>query len=282
MPRKQCNHMDERLPVRRLAAREGEDGGACREFGSRKTGHKILTRYNDIGLEGLTDRSRRSYHHPTGCRSRSRRRSCTSSKTSRAGARPGSGRSWRAFPGVHTPAISTVHAVLDCHGLVKHRMGRRIGREGNRTFSSQPRGALRHEGSVCVPGLRGRLQGVRAAQDIRTDSGVPFASPNSSNLSKLSVWWLRARYRAHQAGRPQQNGRHERMHLTLKLETRPHCGLPELDYPFHDKKRAGRVHTRRRALGRSDHHHKRNSRSVSTPRDFCRGSLDLRLPCARA
>ncbi len=38
--------------------------GLCREFGiSRKTGYKILTRYNEIGLEGLTDRSRRPYRH---------------------------------------------------------------------------------------------------------------------------------------------------------------------------------------------------------------------------
>jgi len=36
----------------------------CREFGiSRKTGYKILTRYNEVGLEGLTDRSRRPYRH---------------------------------------------------------------------------------------------------------------------------------------------------------------------------------------------------------------------------
>ena len=36
----------------------------CRDFGiSRKTGYKILTRYNQIGLEGLTDRSRRPYRH---------------------------------------------------------------------------------------------------------------------------------------------------------------------------------------------------------------------------
>jgi putative transposase len=36
----------------------------CREFGiSRKTGYKILTRYNATGLEGLTDRSRRPYRH---------------------------------------------------------------------------------------------------------------------------------------------------------------------------------------------------------------------------
>jgi putative transposase len=38
--------------------------GLCREFGiSRTTGYKIFTRYNEIGLEGLTDRSRRPYRH---------------------------------------------------------------------------------------------------------------------------------------------------------------------------------------------------------------------------
>ena len=55
--------------------------------------------------------------------------------------------------------------------------------------------------------------------------GVPFASPNALfNLSKLAVWWLRlgiAIVRI-KPGHPQQNGRHQRMHLTLKKEaTRP-------------------------------------------------------------
>ena len=116
---------------------------------------------------------------------------------------------------------------------------------------------------------------------MRSDNGVPFASANSLfNLSKLSVWWLRLGITIEriQPGHPQQNGRHERMHLTLKNETtrpaglnslqqqtkfddfleefnnerphqaldmrcpaevytpsRPYRGLPELDYPFHDK-----------------------------------------------
>lgn len=117
---------------------------------------------------------------------------------------------------------------------------------------------------------------------IRTDNGLPFASPNGLyNLSKLSVWWLRLGIGIERIkpGHPQQNGRHERMHLTLKKEAtrppgmnglqqqakfdafvkefneeRPHealamktprevyrpsprryQGLPELDYPFHDK-----------------------------------------------
>jgi hypothetical protein len=56
--------MDERLKfIARLL--DGEKmAELCREFGiSRKTGYKILTRYDEIGLEGLTDRSRRPYRH---------------------------------------------------------------------------------------------------------------------------------------------------------------------------------------------------------------------------
>src|SRR5580692_4366331 len=64
VPWKECNQMDERL---KLIARllDGEKMAVlCRQFGiSRKTGYKILTRYNEIGLEGLTDRSRRPYRH---------------------------------------------------------------------------------------------------------------------------------------------------------------------------------------------------------------------------
>jgi putative transposase len=60
---------------------------------------------------------------------------------------------------------------------------------------------------------------------IRTDNGVPFASPNALfGLSKLAIWWLRLGIRIQRIkpGCPQQNGRHERMHLTLKKEaTKP-------------------------------------------------------------
>ena len=62
---------------------------------------------------------------------------------------------------------------------------------------------------------------------IRTDNGVPFASPNALyGLSKLSVWWLRLGIEIERIkpGHPQQNGRHERMHLTLKLETTKPAG----------------------------------------------------------
>jgi transposase InsO family protein len=56
-------------------------------------------------------------------------------------------------------------------------------------------------------------------------SGVPFASPNALfNLSKRSVWWLRLGIAIERIkpGHPQQNGRRERVHRTLKKEaTRP-------------------------------------------------------------
>ena len=60
---------------------------------------------------------------------------------------------------------------------------------------------------------------------IRSDNGVPFASNSAFfGLSKLSVWWLRLGIDIERIrpGNPQQNGRHERMHLTLKKEaTKP-------------------------------------------------------------
>ena len=61
--------------------------------------------------------------------------------------------------------------------------------------------------------------------NIRSDNGVPFASAHAlSNLSKLAVWWLRLGIGIERIkpAHPQQNGRHERMHLTLKEEaTKP-------------------------------------------------------------
>lgn len=55
---------------------------------------------------------------------------------------------------------------------------------------------------------------------IRTDNGVPFASSAMARLSALSVWWIKLGVYPEQIepGKPQQNGKHERMHLTLKKE----------------------------------------------------------------
>jgi transposase InsO family protein len=61
-------------------------------------------------------------------------------------------------------------------------------------------------------------------QRIRSDNGVPFATQALGRLSALAVWWIRLGILPDitEPASPQQNGRHERMHLTLKREcTRP-------------------------------------------------------------
>lgn len=56
---------------------------------------------------------------------------------------------------------------------------------------------------------------------IRTDNGPPFSSVSPAGLSVLAVWWtkLGIRHERIEPGHPEQNGRHERMHRTLKAET---------------------------------------------------------------
>jgi len=64
MPWKECSVMDEKVKfvARRLAGEPMAD--LCREFGiSRKTGYKIFDRYQECGIHGLTDRSRRPYRY---------------------------------------------------------------------------------------------------------------------------------------------------------------------------------------------------------------------------
>ena len=124
--------MDERL---RFVARviEGEKMAVlCREFGiSRKTGYKIFERYKECGLEGLKDRSRRPYRQAN-------QLPLVIEKTivrlkreyPHWGAPKIRERLRHRCPDVHCPAISTVHAVLDRHGLVTRRKRRRHRAEG--------------------------------------------------------------------------------------------------------------------------------------------------------
>ena len=56
---------------------------------------------------------------------------------------------------------------------------------------------------------------------LRTDNGSPFAHVGAGGLSRLAVWWIKLGIVPEriEPGRPSQNGRHERMHCTLKAET---------------------------------------------------------------
>src|SRR5712691_882504 len=127
MPWKECHVMDERL---RFVARllEGEKmAPLCAEFGiSRKTGYKIFDRYKDCGVAGFSDRSRRPY------RQANRLPPQLEAVIVRLKREyPGWGapkireKLRRQSTAPHLPAISTVHAVLDRHGLVKRRRRRR-------------------------------------------------------------------------------------------------------------------------------------------------------------
>ncbi len=127
MPWKESSVMEERL---RFVARllEGEQmSDMCREFGiSRKTGYKIFQRYKEHGAEAFTDRSRRPVRYANQLPQQVET-AIVSLKRDKPhwGARKIREKLLRSLRSeVRLPAVSTVHAVLDRHGLVK-RMGKR-------------------------------------------------------------------------------------------------------------------------------------------------------------
>jgi transposase InsO family protein len=237
----------------------------CREFGiSRKTGYKIFNRYKEQGLQALDDRSRRPvrYANQLPQQIESLIVTCKREKPHWGARKIRELLVRRLDHDVRLPARSTIHAVLHRHGLVKVA-GRPRSRAAGTPLSAgslpnalwcvdfkgefklgngrycYPLTVTDHASrflllcealdSTCEdPALTAFEQLFRERglpQAIRSDNGVPFASPNALfNLSKLSVWWLRLGIQIERIrpGRPQQNGRHERMHLTLKKEaTRP-------------------------------------------------------------
>ena len=264
MPWRECYKMDERLRfVARLL--EGEKMAAlCREFDiSRKTGYKIFQRYKDCGLEGLTDRSRRPYRQANKLPFQIETLIVQFKREHPSwGAPKIREKLRRRHDDIQTPAVSTVHAVLYRRGLVDHGRKRRYKAQGtslsnavlpNDLWCADYKGEfMLADRRYCYPltisdfASRYLLSCEALAttrevfaftvfervfkefglpKAIRTDNGVPFASPNALfGLSKLSVWWLRLGIAIERIkpGQPQQNGRHERMHLTLKKQaTKP-------------------------------------------------------------
>jgi len=105
----------------------------CREFGiSRKTGYKIFNRYKDEGLEALTDRTRRPVRYANQLPDQIERTIIEWKRNKpHWGARKIREQLVRKLAGdVRIPARSTVHAVLDRHGLVKRARQRRSRAEG--------------------------------------------------------------------------------------------------------------------------------------------------------
>lgn len=262
MPWKVSSEMDERLRfIARLLEGEAMTD-LCVEFGiSRKTGYKIHDRYKDSGAEALTNRSRRPWRYANQLPPQLEARIVGLKREKpHWGARKIRELLVRRLPGeIKLPARSTIHAVLDRNGLVK-RIGRRRNKAHGTALSAGANpndlwcadfkgeftlGNRRYCYPLTVTDHASRYllmcealdsvredtafqafeqlfceRGLPAA--IRSDNGVPFASPNALfNLSKLAVWWLRLGIQIERIkpGHPQQNGRHERMHRTLKQET---------------------------------------------------------------
>lgn len=73
---------------------------------------------------------------------------------------------------------------------------------------------------------------------LRTDNGTPFATVGAARLSHLAVWWLKLGIQLDRIdpGHPEQNGRHERFHLTLQQDTT----TPPAATPRHQQRRFDR------------------------------------------
>jgi len=255
--------MDERLKfvARRLAGEPMAE--LCREFGiSRKTGYKIFDRYQECGIHGLTDRSRRPFRYANQLPFQVENYILNVKHEHPSwGARKIRERLLRRFSDIPIPAKSTIQ-VRDRHGLVERR-GRvhpraqgtplSLGQRPHELWCTDYKGefllAYRQYGypltvtdhaspflltcealsstreDYAFPVFDRLFKERGLPANIRSDNGVPFASAHALfNLSKLAVWWLRLGIGIEriQPGHPQQNGRHERMHLTLKKEaTKP-------------------------------------------------------------
>jgi transposase InsO family protein len=261
---------DERLRfvARRLDGEAMTD--LCREFGiSRKTGHKIFARYQASGISALVDRPRTPGRVANRLapaieqlivQLRRDKPHWGARKLRELLAR-------RIGDTAPLPARSTIHAVLDRHDLVETAQKRHritgtplsAGAAANDLWCVDFKGEFRlGDGRYCYPltvtdhasrylllceALTSTREDTAIAAfthlfrerglplAIRSDNGVPFASPNGLyHLSRLAVAWLRLGIRIERIapGRPQQNGRHERMHLTLKRETTRPAGQNSL------------------------------------------------------
>jgi len=99
----------------------------CAEFGiSRKTGYKIFDRYKDCGVQAFSDRSHRAHRQANRLPAPIEATIVRLKREYPGWGAPKIRENLRQqFTGPHLPAISTVHAVLDRHRLVRHRRRRR-------------------------------------------------------------------------------------------------------------------------------------------------------------
>jgi transposase InsO family protein len=258
--------MDERMEfivdwLRLVDAEVESMSELCRRYGvSRKTGYKLVGRYEASGAAGLQEMSRAPHHHPNAISAE-----IEAAVLSVRAAHP----SWGAkkilpkLEKLHAdealPALSTISEILDRGGLVKRR---RVKRRAvpwlsplspcvvpNDVWGIDFKGWFRTgDGKRCDPLSLSdltsryvlRLQAVDRPDGqhvwplldaafrefglplmMRSDNGPPFGSTAAGGLSRLAVKLIKAGVTPERIapGKPQQNGRHERLHRTVKAET---------------------------------------------------------------
>jgi transposase InsO family protein len=220
-------------------------------------------RLGPAGLEERSRRPRRSPNQTR--RRSSRRSSRPGGTTRGWGGKKLLALLHKRHPRWDLPGRSTACDILSRRGMMpRRRQRRRIGHPGkptsqilapNDVWSADYKGQfLTGDGRYCFPltvagGFSRYLLGCQALPStavaqakpiftrlfqeyglprrIRSDNGVPFATNTLARLSTLSAWWVRLGILQEliEPGHPEQNGRHERMHRTLKAETtRPAAG----------------------------------------------------------
>jgi putative transposase len=233
----------------------------CRRYNiSRKTGYKIIKRYQEKGVDGL--KALESGAHSCPHKTPRQIEDCfvaLRKKHPRWGAK----KLLKLYQlkKIHSsaPAQSTVCCILKRNGRIEPKRPRpHLGHPGrptiiaeapNQLWATDFKGEFKTlDGIYCYPLtisdtysrfilacqglLHARLeetqkQFIRVFEQfglperIRSDNGYPFASVGLGRLSRLSIWWMRLGiiHELIEPASPQQNGKHERMHKTLKAET---------------------------------------------------------------
>jgi putative transposase len=239
---------------------------------SRKTGYKWIQRYELLGPGGLEDAQPIAYHHPRALDLETTERITIARKEHPTWGPKKLRALLAAAQLERLPSASAIGEVLKRQGLIRPRRrrlrapisstARAAGEYCNALWAADFKGHFAlGDGTRCYPltisddfsryliktegmhepkGPPVMYQFKLAFQEfglpdrIRTDNGPPFVSVGIGGLTELNVWWtkLGIGHERIDPGRPDQNGRHERMHRTLKAEaTKPPGGdLSEQQY----------------------------------------------------
>lgn len=225
---------------------------------SRKTGYKFVQRYKTYGPDGLYDLSHAPHYHPNAVPEDLQERilACKAAHPT-WGPRKLRAVLNRDIPDIVWPVASTIGTLLQSRGLTISRKRRfRANPSSTLTQPGEPNDVWCADfkghfalgnGQRCYPltitdaysRTLFRCQALARTDTetvkpiwvaafreyglpkvIRTDNGAPFASVGLAGLSQLSIWWIKLGIHPERIkpGHPEQNGQHERMHLTLKTD----------------------------------------------------------------